>query len=64
MNKAKFFGGVGMFMFIMWLLFWVLGSWHVKNSFATFSYVWLAISVVVLIAVNCKLTAIHRNLSK
>lgn len=64
MNKIKFFGGVGMIMFIMWLSFWIFGSWYVKGSFETFSYIWLGICLTVLIAVNCKLTKIHREINK
>ena len=40
MNRIKFFGSVGMVMFIMWLCFWMFGGWYVKGSFETFSYIW------------------------
>lgn len=58
MNRIKFFGSVGMVMFIMWLCFWMFGGWYVKGSFETFSYIWLGVCVAVLVAVNCKLTKI------
>lgn len=64
MNKIKFFGSIGMLMFILWLAFWMFGSWYVKGSFETFSYIWLVISVAILTGVNCKLTKIHKELSK
>lgn len=64
MNRIKFFGSVGMVMFIMWLCFWMFGGWYVKGSFETFSYIWLGVCVAVLVAVNCKLTKIHKEISK
>ena len=64
MNRLKFFGSVGMVMFIMWLCFWMFGGWYVKGSFETFSYIWLGVCVAVLVAVNCKLTKIHKEISK
>ena len=64
MNKIKFFGSVGMVMFIMWLCFWMFGGWYVKGSFETFSYIWLGVCVAVLAAVNSKLTKIHKEISK
>ena len=64
MNGIKFFGSVGMVMFIMRLCFRIFGGWYVKGSFETFSYIWSGVCAAVLVAVNCKLTKIHKEIKK
>lgn len=64
MKRIKFFGNVGMAMFIMWLCFWMFGSWNVEGSFEKFSYIWLAVCMVILVIVNIKLTNIHKEADK
>lgn len=61
MKSIKVLGCLAIAMFILWLSFWMFGSWYVQNSFKLFSYVWLGICVAVLVRINIALTKYHKR---